>query len=425
MLKRSFHICVLIALVLSLGIASVNAQDEIDCKGAQPGDTVSMLYQWSGQEEQKISEILAPLADACGIVFQPESTRDQALLDTKVQAGTPPDVAFWTLAAAIRYRDQLQAMDELGAVAENYADFFVATGTIDDKWVALPVKADIKTIIWYSPIVFEAKGYEVPATWDELVALVDQMVANGDVPWSMGFESGDATGWTGQDFIQDILLTTQGPDYVAGIIDGSIPFNDEGVREAFEIYGGWAKDPAYTVGGAEGTLSTGFVPAIYNVFTDPPEAMMVKQSGFAGGEIQAQYPDLVYGEDYDFFNFPGAQGLQGGADLMIAFSNSPAVQALVAYLSSEVGAVKWAEVGFDLTPNLLGAGHYVDPALMKKGDALAATGGLIPSMGDAIPGGFARAEWGGIVNFVNGEDLDAQLDNIAAAQAEALANASS
>lgn len=425
MLKRSFHICVLIALVLSLGIASVNAQDEIDCKGAQPGDTVSMLYQWSGQEEQKISAILAPLADACGIVFQPESTRDQALLDTKVQAGTPPDVAFWTLAAAIRYRDQLQAMDELGATAENYADFFVETGTLDGKWVALPVKADIKTIIWYSPIVFEAKGYEVPTTWDELVALADQMATNGDVPWSMGFESGDATGWTGQDFIQDILLTTQGPDYVAGIIDGSVPFNDEGVREAFEIYGGWAKDPAYTVGGAEGTLSTGFVPAIYNVFSDPPEAMMVKQSGFAGGEIQAQYPDLVYGEDYDFFNFPGAQGLQGGADLMIAFSNSPAVQALVTYLSSEAGAVKWAEVGFDLTPNLLGEGHYVDPALMKKGEALAATSGLIPSMGDAIPGGFARAEWGGIVNFVNGEDLDTQLNNIAAAQAEALANASS
>lgn len=425
MLKRSFHVIALIVLVASLGFASVNAQDEIDCKGAQPGDTVSLLYQWSGQEEQKFSDIVAPLADACGIVFQPESTRDQALLDTKVQAGTPPDVAFWTLAAAIRYRDNLQAMDELGAVAENYPDFFVETGIIDDKWVALPVKADIKTIIWYSPIVFETKGYEVPTTWDELVALVDQMVANGDVPWSMGFESGDATGWTGQDFIQDILLTTQGPDYVQGIIDGTIPFNDEGVREAFEIYGGWAKDPAYTVGGADGTLSTGFVPAIYNVFSDPPEAMMVKQSGFAGGEIVAQYPDLIYGEDYDFFNFPGAQGLQGGADLMIAFSDSPAVQALVTYLSSEAGAVRWAEVGFDLTPNLLGAGHYTDPALLKKGDALAATSGLITSMGDAIPGGFARAEWGGIVNFVNGEDLDTQLDNIAAAQAEALAAASS
>lgn len=412
----------LLALVMSLSVISVSAQDsEIDCKGAQPGDTVSMLYQWSGQEEQRFSDIISPLAEACGISFQPESTRDQALLDTKVQAGTPPDVAFWTSAAAIRYQDILFPMEALGANTENYADFFREQGTFGGEWIALPIKADIKTIIWYSPVVFEAFGYEVPTTWDELVALADQMVADGNVPWSMGFESGDATGWTGQDFIQDILLTTQGPDYVSGIIDGSIPFNDAGVREAFEIYGNWATDPAYALGGAEGTLTTNFNDAIYRVFADPPEAMMVKQSGFAGGAVEAQYPDLEYGVDYDFFNFPGAQGLQGGADLMIAFSDKPAVQALVTYLSSEAGAQRWAEVGFDLSPNLLATEYYTDPSLLKKAEALAATSGLIQSMGDAIPGGFARAEWGAIVNYVNGQDLDEGLDNAAAAQAEALA----
>src|SRR5215207_5831351 len=146
---------------------------EIDCKGAQPGDEISMLYQWSGVEEEALNSVLQPLIDACGIVLRPESTRDQALLDTRVQAGTPPDVTFWTLAAAIRYQDELFAMDELGADAANYPDFFRNTGTINGKWVALPVKADIKTMIWYSPIVFEAKGYTVPTTWDELVALVD------------------------------------------------------------------------------------------------------------------------------------------------------------------------------------------------------------------------------------------------------------
>ncbi|MCC6803070.1 MAG: hypothetical protein IT319_09310, partial [Anaerolineae bacterium] len=35
-------------------------------------------------------------------------------------------------------------------------------------------------------------------------------------------------------------------------------------------------------------------------------------------------------------------------------------------------------------------------------------------------GGFAKVEWTGIVNYVNGQDLTTQLDNIAAAQAEAL-----
>jgi alpha-glucoside transport system substrate-binding protein len=360
------------------------------------------------------------LVDACGLVINPESTRDQALLDTKVQAGTPPDIAFWNVAQLVQYADKLQTMDALGAHAENYADFFKDPGTIDGKWLGLPVKADIKTIIWYSPVVFEAKGYTVPTTWDDLDALVEQMVANGDVPWSMGMESGDATGWTGSDFIQDIMLVQQGPQYVLDIISGKVAYDDAGVVKAYETYGKWAKDAKYTVGGAQGTLSIGFNDAILKVFADPPEAMMVKQSGFAGGTVAEQYPDLAYGTDYDFFPVPGAQGLQGGADWMMAFTDTPAVKALVAYLSSTEGGANWAKASFDLSPNKGADGNYVDPSLVKKGAALANTNGFTSDIGDTIPGGFGSAEWTAIVTYVNGGDLAAALAAAAAVQAGAL-----
>ncbi len=402
---------------------AVPAASGIDCMGAKAGDEVSMLYQWSGAEETRLNEILKPLVDECGIVIKPESSRDQALLDTKVQAGTPPDIAFYNVSQLVQYQDDLIAMDALGAHGENYADFFKTPGTVNGKWVGLPVKADIKTIIWYSPVVFEAKGYVVPTSWAELDALVEAMVANGDVPWSMGMESGDATGWTGSDFIQDLLLVQQGPQYVLDIISGAVPYNDAGVKAAYEQYGKWATDPKYTVGGSQGTLSTAFLEAIYKPFGDPPEAMMVKQSGFAGGEVAKKYPDLVYGTDYDFFVIPGAQGLQGGADWMMAFADTPAVRALVGYLSSELGGENWAKASFDLSPNKGAAGNYVDPALIKKGEALANTQGFTPDIGDTIPGGFGKAEWTALVNFVNGQDLQAQLDAAAAVQAEALSGA--
>ncbi len=422
MRKRSGFLLVALILSIALTVPSVlRAQStNIDCKGAQKGDTVSMLYQWSGQEETRLNQILKPLADACGIAFKPESTRDQALLDTRVQAGTPPDVAFWTLAAAARYQDKLKTMDSLGANKAAYADFFVQNGTVNGKWLALPVKADIKTIIWYSPAVFKAKGYAVPKTWDELNTLVEKMVANKDVPWSMGFESGDATGWTGSDFIQDIMLVQQGPQYVNDIIAGKVAYNDAGVKNAYQTYGKWAKDPKYTVGGAQGTLSTAFLDAVYKPFMDPPQAMMVKQSGFAGGEIQKKFPDLKYGADYDFFPVPGAKGLQGGADLMLSFSDKPAVKALVTYLASPVGAVNWAKSGFDVTPNKAAVGSYTDPGLVKKAEALANTSGFTYDIGDTIPGGFGKAEWTAIVNFVNGKDLDTELAAVAKVQAEVL-----
>ena len=390
------------------------------CMGAASGDEITMLYQWAGQEEERLNQILKPLVDACGLVLKPESTRDQALLDTRVQAGTPPDVAFWNVTQLTQYQDKLKDMASLGASQDAYITGATGPGVIGGKWLGLPVKSDIKTIVWYSPVNFQAAGYTVPTSWDELVALADKMVADGNVPWSMGMESGDATGWTGSDFLQDIFLVKQGPEFVMNIINGTVPYNDPGVKGAYEIYGKWAMDPKYTVSGAEGTLSTNFNDAILKVFSDPPEAFMVKQSGFAGGTITTQYPTLVFGTDFDFFVIPGAQGLQGGSDWMMAFSDKPAVKALVSYLASPEGGVAWAKASFDLSPNKAAAGNYTDAALIKKAAAFYAAKGFTPDIGDTIPGGFGSAEWKAIVDYLNGGDLDAALATAAAVQKEAL-----
>lgn len=393
---------------------------EINCGEAQEGDEITMLYQWSGVEEENILAILQPFVDACGVVVTPESTRDQAILDTRIQAGTPPDIAFWNVSQLEQYADQIVPLTDLGVVAENYPDFWQELGSINGEWLGLPVKADVKTLIWYSPLNFEAFGYEVPETWADLEELVETIAQDdaSPVPWSMGFESEGATGWTGTDFIQDILLVTQGPEFVMGIIDGSIPYNDPAVAEAWEIYGQWATDAAYTVEGSEGTLAIGFNDAILRVFQDPPEAMMVKQSGFAQGTILEQFPDLVFGEDYAFFGVPEAQGLQGGADWMMAFSDEPAVAALIEYLSSEAGAQRWAEIGFDVSPNTA-ATAYENEALGARAELLANTEAFVPDIGDSITGGFGTAEFQGVTEYVSGGDLQSILDNLASIQAEA------
>jgi alpha-glucoside transport system substrate-binding protein len=395
----------------------------IDCMGTSPGDQLTVMYQWSGAEEEKINAIFAPFIDACGIEIVAESTRDEAVLDTRVKS-QPPDLLFWPTTAPLSlYTDLLQDLEALGASSENYADYWIDLGSVDGTWLMAPIKADIKTLIWYSPVQFDAWGYSVPTTFEELDALVEQMVADGNVPWSMGFGSDAATGWTGSDFIQDLLLVQQGPDYVNGLLDGSIPYDDAGVVQAYETYVMWASDETYTVGGATGTVNTPFLDAIYKIASDPPEAMMVKQSGFAGGEIVAQFPDLEYGVDFDFFAFPGAQGMQGGADNMFAFGSSEATKAMLGYLTGPEGARIWAETGFDLSPNNLATGHYTDAQLSKKADALASATGFTPDMGDAIGAPFGSAEWKAIIDTVMGEDIPTALAAAAAAQAEALGGA--
>jgi alpha-glucoside transport system substrate-binding protein len=392
------------------------AMPAIDCTG----EKITMVYQWSGTEESSLNTILQPWVDACGVTIEPTSTRDSAVLDSMVKGGNPPDVAFWPNPIA-EYQAQLVPIDTLGASISDYIPGSTDQGVLGGKWLAMPVKSDIKSIIWYSPPNFQAKGYTVPKTWDELVALADKMASDGNIPWSMGLNSGSATGWTGSDFIQDLLLVTQGPAYVNDIISGKTPYNDAGVKAAYEQYGKWAADPKYTPGGAQGTLSTDFNAAILMVFSTPPQAYMVKQSGFASGTITAQYPDYKYGTDFDFFVIPGIQGLQGGSDWLMAFNNKPVVQSLVTYLGSPEGGKNWAKAGFNLTPNKAGAGNYTDPGLIKEADVFYNTKGFTPDIGDTLGDGFQTAEWKAIVDFLNGANLDTALAAAAAAQQSTLA----
>jgi alpha-glucoside transport system substrate-binding protein len=392
----------------------------IACGGAKSGDQVSVMYQWTGNEESLFNSIIAPFVDACGVKIVANSTRDAAVLDTAAKS-TPPDVLFWPTTSPLSlYTSQLQDLTQLGIDPANYASYWVNMGTVGGKLLTLPAKADIKTIIWYSPAQFAANGYTVPTTLAELQTLVDQMVANSQVPWAMGEESGSATGWTGSDFIQDLLLAMQGPEYVNGLIDGSVPYNDPGVLAAYQLYVKWASDSKYTVGGATGTLNTNFADALLQPFSDPPQAMMVKQSGFAGGNIAAAYPSLKYGTDYDFFMFPGAQGVQGGADNMYAFSTSAATKALLSYLTGSIGAANWAKAGFGIDPNMQANGKYTDPQTAKSAEILASASGFTPDMGDTIPAPFGTAEWTAIVNAVQGKDIQTELNTAEAAQMQAL-----
>ncbi|NIS80653.1 MAG: extracellular solute-binding protein [Anaerolineales bacterium] len=391
---------------------------EIDCMGGE-GSEVSMLAVWTGDEEARLIEIFQPLIDACDITFTYEGTRDlNAILATRVEGGNPPDISLMPNVGAFEmYKDKLIPLDDLGAHLENYLPSWLALGSVEGTVYGVFVKADVKSLVWYSPTLADSMGYEIPSTWDEFVAGVEEIKADGLIPFSMGMESGAATGWTGTDFVQDIMMRTQGVDFVNGLAVHDTAWNDPAVKEAWEIYGKWATDPTYALGGSEGTVSTGFLEAIYATFADPPQAVMVKQSGFAGGIVEGQYPELEFGTDYDFFVIPSMDGspppVQVGGDAMAVFNDAPAVRALVAYLTSEMGGKAWAASGFDLSPNNKVTGEdYTDPISAAKADVLAAAPAVSYDVGDLLPGGMVMDEFVGITEYVNGGDLDSILDRL-------------
>ena len=149
----------------------------------------------------------------------------------------------------------------------------------------VPYKVDFKSTVWYPIKAFEAAGYEVPTTWDELVALSDQIVADGGVPWCNAQESAGATGWVTTDWIEDILLRTAGKEFYDKWTAHELPFNSPEVKRAFDLAGQIFFTPGYVEGGGTGILATSFLDPMDPMFNDDmanPGCWMQKQATWYG-----------------------------------------------------------------------------------------------------------------------------------------------
>ena len=122
--------------------------------------------------------------------------------------------------------------------------------TEGDKIWGIPYKADVKSTIWYPIKAFAAKGYTVPTTWDELIALSDKIVADGSNPWCVSAGGpGTATGWQLTDWVEEVVLKTKGLDYYNDWISHKVTFQDPGIKDAFDKVGKIFFTPKYVFGG--------------------------------------------------------------------------------------------------------------------------------------------------------------------------------
>ena len=68
---------------------------------------------------------------------------------------------------------------------------------------------------------------------EELIALTEKMAKDGNTPWCIGLGSGDATGWPGTDWMEDIMLRTHAPSVYDAWVTNEMPFNDPKVIEVW------------------------------------------------------------------------------------------------------------------------------------------------------------------------------------------------
>ena len=101
-----------------------------------------------------------------------------------------------------------------------------------------PLMASVKSLVWYSPDAFAKAGYKVPGTWAELEALTRKVRADhpdGSVtPWCVGASDGESTGWVMTDWLEDVMLSTQGSGAYETWASHRVPVDSSGAVEALD-----------------------------------------------------------------------------------------------------------------------------------------------------------------------------------------------
>ncbi|MBR7743452.1 carbohydrate ABC transporter substrate-binding protein [Phycicoccus sp. BSK3Z-2] len=408
----------------------------IDCApyeafGDLEGTEVSVYTSIIAPEDGPHIASYRPFEECTGVTINYEGSREfEAQLPVRVQGGNAPDIAYLPQPGLLRTMvdtgQVVEAPPEVEAnVDENMPDF-KEYGTVDGTFYAAPLGANVKSFVWYSPTYFSEGGYEIPTTLDELKALSDQIVADypdGSVtPWCAGIESGDATGWTATDWMEDFMLRTAGPEVYDQWVNHEIPFNDPQVAEALAAVGEYLKNDDYvnaTFGDVRSIATTSFQDAGQPVVDG--SCMMHRQASF----YAANWPEGTnVAEDGDVWAFylpaetADERPVLGAGEFTAAFADRPEVKAFQTYLSS----VEWANERAKTcgTGGCVTANTNADPELLTNPiDKLSAEQLTDENVtfrfdaSDLMPGAVgAGTFWRGMTDWIIGQGDQETLDFI-------------
>ncbi len=164
---------------------------------------------------------------------------DEEAYKTKFKAysmeGLPDVVSIW---------GQPSFLDEVldaGVLAEldesDYADYGFLSGSLDGfkkdgKLYGLPRNTDV-AVFYYNAKMFKDNGWEVPATYDDLLKLAGDIKAAGIIPCAM--DGGD--GWPLAVYLTDVLFKLTNDKYAdtATTAIQNADFSNEDIKKAVEL----------------------------------------------------------------------------------------------------------------------------------------------------------------------------------------------
>jgi alpha-glucoside transport system substrate-binding protein len=417
----------------SSGKASTADKNSAECEPYKPyqghdGKTVSVYSTIRDAEADAMQAAWKPFSDCTGIKIDYEGTGEfEAQIQVRVDGGNPPDLAFFPQPGLMerfaRANKLKPAPARVKEVAEkNWSKDWIGYGSVNGTFYAAPLGSNVKSFVWYSPKMFKDKGFSIPKSWDEMMALSDKIAAGGVKPWCAGLESGDATGWPATDWMEDVVLRDQGPEVYDQWVKHQIPFNDPKIVSAADRVGSILKNDKYVNGGYGGVKSiatTAFQEGGFPILDG--RCAMHRQASFYAAQW-AKGTNIAEDGDVFAFYFPLIDVSRGkpvlvAGEFVGAYADRPEVQALQEFLASaeyanlriQQGSWVSANKGLDVSKvknpiDKLSVQILNDPGTVARFDG-----------SDLMPAAVgAGTFWKGMVEWINGTDTRATLDRIEA-----------
>ena len=188
-------------------------------------DEVEVLHWWTSGGEAAALDVLKKTLEGQGVTWKDMPVAGgggeaaMTALRARVTAGNPPtavqalgfDITDWAKQGVVGDLTDVATKEGWDAVVPTALQNF---SKYDGKWIAAPVNVHSTNWVWINKKALDAAGGKAPENWDELIAVLDTMKANGITPLAHGGQAWqDAT-------IFDAVVLSLGTDfYKSAMID--------------------------------------------------------------------------------------------------------------------------------------------------------------------------------------------------------------
>ncbi|MFI9246665.1 ABC transporter substrate-binding protein [Streptomyces sp. NPDC053086] len=304
--------------------------------GREP--TVTLLANWTGEDEKNFREaVIEPFERKYHIhVDYQGSNAESQVLGADVEAGTPPDVVVLTGPGELaEYARQKHLVPLDGLVDRDDFGTSWATPLADGHVYWFPLKADLKSIVWYPADVGEQQR---------------RRAVHDPAQWCLGMGSGATSGWPGTDWIEDILLQRYGPEVYTQWARGALPWRSKQVKGAWTTW----RD-LVGAGGDEDrvrrALKTPYRSASSPVAATPRGCTLEHQASFIRNRPAWQHVDGRYEPSAQLiFGAPTTRAWEVSGDLVALLHGTPQAKKLIRHLASADAQRAWTaqESGFSV-----------------------------------------------------------------------------